>query len=393
MGFGWQADCLMARMNLRASLLAPLLVTAAAVTGCAPDSPSGLSGTGGNSSSNGNGSGSESTGSSPNGGTSGTGFSDASGSTGSMMTCAETSIEAQISPLAMYIMFDRSGSMGDNNKWNNASNALKAFFANPAAANLEVALRFFPEGNCDGNQCDVNACATPKVDAAALTAAAAPADAQEKALVDAVNATSPNGNTPMYAALKGAVQWATAFEAAHTDHKTVVILVTDGEPNGCITDTDQIANEAAVGAAQGINTFAIGLQGSNEATIDKIAMAGGSTEGFFIGNGNTEAELIAALQAIQGKAIACEIPIPDPGNGDVINPAKVNVTFTPGGGSAATLGNVPTAADCGTNGSAWYYDDPQMPTKIILCPATCDSVQGDDQGKLNILLGCDTQPA
>lgn len=380
-------------MTLRASILGSLFAASlVVVAGCAPDSPGGLTGTGGNSSGNGTGNGNGSTGASPNG-TSGTGFSDASGTTGSMMTCAESSIEAQIAPLAMYIMFDRSGSMQDNNKWNNASQALKSFFANPAAAGLEVALRFFPEGACDGNQCDVNACATPKVDAAPLTADSGAMDAQEKLLIDAVNNTGPNGNTPMYAALKGAVQWATDFQAAHTDHKTVVILVTDGEPNGCITDTDQIANEAATGNAMGIDTFAIGLQGSNENTIDKIAMAGGSDQGFFIGNGNTEAELLAALQAIQGKAIACEIPIPDPGNGEVINPSKVNVSFTPGGGSAATLGNVANEAACGNNGAAWYYDDPTNPTKIILCPETCDSVQGDDQGKLNILLGCDTQPA
>lgn len=87
----------------------------------------------------------------------------------------------------------------------------ESFFANPAAAGLEVALRFFPEGSCDGNQCDVNACATPKVNAGPLTAAPAATDPQEKALVKAVTDTIPNGNTPIFAALKGAVKWATDF--------------------------------------------------------------------------------------------------------------------------------------------------------------------------------------
>ncbi|MFO0612922.1 MAG: vWA domain-containing protein [Polyangiaceae bacterium] len=378
-------------MTLRDSLFGSLLV--AALVGCAPTAPDALTGTGGgNSSGKGSGTGGSDTSTvAGQNGSTGAGFSDATATSGSTMACAQASIEAQVAPLAMYIMFDRSGSMGDNNKWTNASQALKKFFGNPKTAGLEVALRFFPEGNCDGNQCDVNACATPKVDAAPLSANPMSMDPQEKALVDAVTATTPNGNTPMFAALKGAVKWGTEFEAAHTDHKTVVILITDGEPNGCVTDTDQIANEAMTGAANGIDTFAIGLQGSNEATIDKIAAAGGTDQGFFIGNANTEADLIAALQAIQGKAIACEIAIPEPTTGE-LDPNKVNVSYTPGGGSETTIGHVTSAQACGSS-SAWYYDDPVNPTKIILCPDTCDTVQGDGEAKLNIVLGCDTQPA
>ena len=313
-------------------------------------------------------------------------------STGTDMSCASASIEAKLTPLTMYIMFDKSGSMGQNNKWSNASAALKAFFQDPGAAGLSIALRFFPDGDCDGDQCSVSACATPQVDAQVLSADSAPNDTQEEALVQAVDSQSPGGNTPIFAALSGATQWGSTYLAAHPDHKVVAILVTDGEPQGCDENIGDIADVAASGHAQGIDTFTVGLQGSNENSLNQIATAGGSMQGFFIGNGNTEQDLIAALQAIQGQAIACEIPMPVPENGETVNPLQVNVDYTPSNGSPSTIGNVSSAAAC-TAAGGWYYDDPANPTKILLCPATCDSVQGDDGAKLDIVLGCDTIPA
>lgn len=196
----------------------------------------------------------------------------------------------------------------------------------------------------------------------------------------------------MSAALAGATEWGSTYFAAHPDHKVVVVLVTDGEPAGCINDVSQIASIAGAANAQGVQTFTVGLQGSGTSTLNQIAMAGGTTQGFFIGNGNAEAELIAALEAIRGKAIACELQIPTPTNGQTFDPTQVNVDFTPGGGTEKTVGHVDTQANCGANGG-WYYDNATAPTKIILCPTTCDGVQGDSAGKLDIVLGCDTIPA
>ena len=98
----------------------------------------------------------------------------------------------------MLVMMDDSGSMSDNNKWNQAAGAMKAFFADPAAAGLRVGLRLFPSNEptmgcwdtvCDMNQATaITACSTPLVDIAALTAAPAPADAQEAKLLAAIPA-------------------------------------------------------------------------------------------------------------------------------------------------------------------------------------------------------------
>lgn len=95
----------------------------------------------------------------------------------------------------------------------------------------------------------------------------APTDAQELALTNAVDDTSPSGGTPISAALDGAIQFCSQFLTTHPDHKVVAILVTDGEPNGCTEDIPSISGIAANGLVEGVPTYTIGLAGSNEADL------------------------------------------------------------------------------------------------------------------------------
>lgn len=320
----------------------------------------------------------------------GSGSGSGSGSSGDLTACATSSEEATLVPVNMFVTVDKSGSMTDNQKWANAKAAFIAFFQDPAAASLRVALRFWPDSGCDANSCDVNACSAPAVDIGPLSDAA-----HQQALVDAFQSKSPNGNTPMSAALGGATKWAASYVgASESSEKAVVVLVTDGEPNGCDNNTDHIAKvakDAYDGA--GVQTFAVGLAGSNQATMDKIAAAGDTGAGFFIGNGNAQADLLAALKKIQASTVACVYAMPKAGPGEVVDPKLVNVNYTPGGAATSeTLGQVPDAASCGAKGG-WYYDDPSKPAIITLCPSTCDAVQADPGAKMSIVLGCATTPA
>jgi hypothetical protein len=43
--------------------------------------------------------------------------------------------------------------------------------------------------------------------------------------------------------------------------------------------------------------------------------------------------------------------------------------------------------DCGGM-AGWYYDNNVKPTKIKLCPASCQKVQLDKQAKLDVAFGC-----
>jgi len=36
-----------------------------------------------------------------------------------------------------------------------------------------------------------------------------------------------------------------------------------------------------------------------------------------------------------------------------------------------------------------YYDNPQMPSRIIMCSQTCDTFRKDSKGRVDIVLGCD----
>lgn len=304
----------------------------------------------------------------------------------------------KLSPVNMLVMFDRSGSMKDNDKWTNASAALTAFFEDPAAADLGVALRFFPHeepvAGCNKTDCDSDACEQPLVELAKLMAAAAPTDAHEAALVSAIQSSAPGdegGGTPIFAALEGALHWAAAAQAVHTDAKTVVVFVTDGKPNGCDENFDHIAALAqdALSSAN-IATYAIGLQGSSEAQMDQLAQAGGTQQGIFIGAGSgAEQELLDALNAIRGQNQSCDIALPGPVRANaLIDPSKISVSFVYGSGAPSiTLAQVATANDCGKT-AAWYYDDPKDPQRLFLCPHACNTARAANDAGLQILLGC-----
>lgn len=315
--------------------------------------------------------------------------------------CGKGKAEAKLKPVNMFVMFDRSGSMDDDDKWTDASAALTAFFQDPAVAGIRVALRFFPHDRpvdgCSDDDCDPVACSQPLVPLGELSANAAPLDTQERALVEAVASSEPGGDdrgggTPIHAALDGALRWATTYSVLHADESTVVVFVTDGEPNGCNEDFDDIAALASTTLKNtGVTTYAIGLKGSNADQMDQLAQAGGTMQSILIGVGaSAEQELLTALNRIRGQAFSCDFPMPESTDSSMmIDPSKVNVTFTPGAGQTGTLAQVPDENACSTNKS-WFYDVPQKPTRIHLCPAACELVRADSKAVLEILLGCAT---
>jgi hypothetical protein len=100
----------------------------------------------------------------------------------------------------------------------------------------------------------------------------------------------------------------------------------------------------------------------------------------------------AVAQAVlQTSKIECEIVIPEP-SGQTIDFAQVNVALK-SGNQETLVPNVGTAAGCGGT-EGWYYDDPQAPTQVILCPASCDTAQTlagpGKTGSVAVLFGCAT---
>ena len=179
------------------------------------------------------------------------------------------------------------------------------------------------------------------------------------------------------------------FSHNHTE-QAIVLLVTDGEPTTCDTNPtniNKIAEKALSGA--GVLTFAVGLAGSNQATMNAIAQAGGTGQAFMIANGMAAQDLLKALKQIQANAVACSFAMPlPPSPKDEIDLEKVDVNYTPsGGGAKAKFPQVESVASCGAAGG-FYYDNPTKPTTINLCPASCTKVQTDSGAKVDIFLGC-----
>ena len=94
----------------------------------------------------------------------------ASGVQTAWLACAIGNDRAMLAPVNMLIMFDRSGSMEDDDKWPNATAALSAFLKHESAADMRVALRFFPHDEpaegCSDEGCDAVACSRPLVEIA-----------------------------------------------------------------------------------------------------------------------------------------------------------------------------------------------------------------------------------
>ncbi len=313
--------------------------------------------------------------------------------------CAADVIAAELTPVNLFLMVDRSGSMAVNEKWSHATGALRTFLGDPLTHGLRVALRFFsddePMAGCTMQGCSLDACAEPLVDVGTLSVTRGDGDTQEAQLLDAIDRTFPRSGlgTPIYPALGGALKWAGVYQSEHPTEKTVVVLVTDGEPNGCnqdMRDISALASDAY--AAFGVPTYAIGLEGSNEVQMDQIARAGQTERGIFVGSsGNAEQELLTALDAIRGQTMSCDFALPKASGGRDADSSRVNITLTSGaaprGTAAVQLHRVDSQAACSDAGAAWYYDDPHAPTRIHLCPAACELAT--ERGRqIDVELGC-----
>jgi hypothetical protein len=102
--------------------------------------------------------------------------------------------------------------------------------------------------------------------------------------------------------------------------------------------------------------------------------------------------LDAVAQAVlETSKLACDVAIPQPESGD-LDPDAVNVQLV-ANDMPTTLVKVANAGACGPGGG-WYYDNDAAPTKVILCPTSCDQAQAavgpGKTGRIEILFGCAT---
>jgi len=319
--------------------------------------------------------------SSASGGTGGGLIIDASTGDGALTdanACAAESQKAELVPLDLYIMLDRSGSM-QGSKWSSVTSALNSFVKDPQSAGIGVGLDTFP-GSPE--------CSSSTYSNAAVPIGMLPGNAT--AIASALASVSPSGGTPTVPAMQGALQYTTTWAYQNPTHVVVIVLATDGQPNDCSSSVPGVSAVASTGANQNpkILTFVIGV-GSALTNLNQIAQAGGTTTAFIVDtSANVTQQFIDALNAIRGAVVACEYVIPTPEAG-TIDPNKVNVEYTPGaGGNPVLIPKVADASACPASGDGWYYDNPTSPSKVILCPSTCALVKQDSQAQISVLFGC-----
>ena len=89
--------------------------------------------------------------------------------------------------------------------------------------------------------------------------------------------------------------------------------------------------------------------------------------------------------------LPCDFLIPDPPDGQRLEPGKVNVRFSTVAGEERTVGAVGDQASCDPSLGGWFYDDPAAPSSIALCPAACTSINDVGVTEVEVLFGCATE--
>lgn len=298
--------------------------------------------------------------------------------------CVTATAQAKPTPLDLVVLVDRSGSMADNAKWPGVVSALESFLGDPASSGIGVGLQLFPDDPTTPS-CDYKDYQSLLVPIEALPA-------NEAALDAALDSATPSGNTPMYPAVKGSLLVVAAWQDTHPTHEVVLVLASDGVPGSCGPPLDNIPKIAELIAAAyayaAVETYVIAIEGTDVPSLDQLAAAGGTGTAFDV---TADVSQFAAKMAqIRANAAACRYTIPDAPEGEQLDLGAVNVQYTPSGPSEPEV--VPQAdgpTDCG-NGPGWYFDDPSDPTKIVLCPASCETLEADPGAKVDVLFGCAT---
>jgi hypothetical protein len=326
--------------------------------------------------------------------------SGGTGSTGSeecgasvLNGCVGEFYEGESLPLDIYIMFDQSGSMlndvGGVTRLQAVQEATSQFLRDPETAGIGVGIGYFGYQPIGETSCDDALYESPDV----------PVSADHEAVIESLDGRAPTGETPTAAALRGACSYASGWKRTHPGRGVVILLVTDGKPEapvscsngGCCPSIDD-AEVAALECHEddpSVPTYVLGV-GPELDLLNRIAAAGGTKRAYLVGNEDVAANVLAALSTIRGDAaIPCSLEIPEPPLGGSIDFGTVNLFEGQSGiDCLSPIYYVESAADCGPDGG-WYYDHPDSPEFVELCPASCDSVSRPGS-RLEFSIGCAT---
>jgi hypothetical protein len=375
----------------------------------------------------------------PNGG----GSANTTGTEKKDAGCAAADNPAQLTQVNILVLLDKSGSMGyqaatsdtsgwDNcaDRWNPVVSTLNAFFSQPVSARLYASLSFLPSDGDNTTICKPVSYTTAAGLKVKLTLLDAAGQAKFNSLLcecDSANPPPsgskcivPQGGTPTLPALQGTITYMGSLAQTYPDSKSAIVLITDGEPsfycaggngnntcndcsdltNGCTTDPTQCVSpdtevEMITSVIQNAPKQSIHVVGVGPALTDTTFNAWADASG----NGGVDLrsldgpaaalKLMDTLQSIRTSSIKCDFDVPLPPNNETIETTKTYVYYTPGSGNGYYLQQTSdgTSATC-VDDKGWYFDSLIQPKKINLCGTTCDALQKDAKGNLEVNFGC-----
>lgn len=318
-------------------------------------------------------------------------------------TCVGQEAGTEIAPATLELLVDTSLSMeteapGSNqSKWVITRRALLEAVAQMPASS-SVGVTFYPDVGVGEMPCfdrDVDVEIEPL---------GGNNSQQRRSIQQAFQSQSPDGSTPTHDAYRFSLE---RLEESEVRGQRFLALITDGTPTyslGCQgsgqqtdpSDPTPLIPEAASALARGIKTFVIGSPGSEDArdSLSRMAEAGGTSAGSCSHDGpnychfdmTQEADFAAALsealQQIAGIALSCRYDVPAPPSGGTLDPAKVNVVFTPQGGAQEFLPRN-DSSDCD---EGWRYANDRQ--QIELCRDTCERIEAAS-GAMSLQFGCE----
>ncbi len=336
----------------------------------------------------------------------GTNGSNTGGSTGAPQdgdggSCAVVSTGVSLVPVHLAFAFDVSGSMGKGDtayhdktlKWDPVVKATRTFFQAQSSAGLTASLTFFPEDGDEDERCSEDAYTSPDVSVTTLPSATFGAAIED---IEPKSAADWRGGTPTVAVMRGTRKQLEDLKDSRPGQRAIV-LVTDGYPQGCnddLDDVERVVEEARAALGEGATTYVIGVANppvsgapDTVSDLERIAVAGGTKKAFLIDTGDPEstaAAFDAAVTAIRSATLSCNIDIPDRMDGVAFDKRKVQVHFE----SSAVSKDFGYDATC-RQPDSWHYDDPANPTVIVLCAQTCREVQSATSADLEVRFACD----
>lgn len=346
----------------------------------------------------------------------------AGGDSGIGEECARSTAKAEPAPANLLFVIDSSGSMNCNppdgdaalgarcarfpikedktrpSKWEVTKQALvNALGGLVDRPKLQAGLSLFPSGS----ECGVSA--SPSVPLAALD------PSQLSTIQDALDAVTPDGETPIAGAtILSYAHLAEELRAGRLTGNSFVILLTDGSETCAPSVLEPMVSTDIPNARLfDIRTFVIGAPGSEQARglLSRMAWEGGTQTSETCDHAGAaddegdchfdvtqstdfESELAQALDRISRvEQIACALEVPKNPDGGAVDLERVNVSFIPKDQAPERILN-DESHGCGDGANGWQYSADR--SQILLCGEACSHVQ-EQPGELEIVLGCPTE--